>query len=267
MKSKIKQVYRLALAVALLTFVTLNGIAAPSSATKTNYPPIRISLRYGYYGGYYRPIFPSYYPWGYPRLGFFINVLPFGYIPFYYGSLPYYYYDGVYYRPYENGYQVTVPPVGAEIPQLPAHTRPILINNQQYYVLNGVYYKPYTNPDNTQGYIIAGKDGVLNTSITAPMAPAAPAPTSQPMAQPAPSGPPVNAPAPVVGPPSAMPPVVADMPKIGDTVTQLPDGCKSVNIAGKTYFVSPAEVYYEQAIDGNNVIYKVQGVPSANQKQ
>jgi len=187
---------------------------------------------------------------------------------FYYGSYQYYYADGIYYQPYQNGYVVAVPPVGAEVPKLPRYARPVAINGQQYYELNGVYYKPYINPDNTQGYIIAGKDGVLNTSITAPIAPPPPAPVTngQPMAQPAPSGPPVNAPAPVVGPPSAMPPVVADAPKIGDTVTVLPDGCKSVNVAGKTYFVSPADVYYEQAVDGNNVIYKVQGVP-AGQKQ
>jgi hypothetical protein len=250
MKSIFKNALTLGAGAALLLVTSLNNTVSAS----TSGPPIRIGLRFGYYGGYYRPVFPAYYGWGYPHIGFTIGVLPLGYVPFYFGSSLYYYHDGVYYRPYNNGYQVAMPPVGAEVPALPAHARAIMIDGMQYYTQSGVYYKPETKADGTQAYIVAGKDGVLNTRIAALIQPTEPTPAPQ-------------QPAPTVGPPTAMPPVVAGAPKVGDKVNQLPDGCKSINIAGKTYFVSPDQVYYEQTVEGKNIVYKVQGTPSTNSKQ
>ena len=271
MKNSIKHVLRLGIAGALSLLLILQSDL--SSASSNNYPPIRIGLRYGYYGGYYRPVFPSYYGWGYPRIGFSIGVLPFGYIPFYYGGVPYYAYDGVYYRPYNNGYQVVVPPVGAEVPQVPSHARPITINGMQYYTLNGVYYKPETKADGTIAFVIAGKDGTLNTSITGPVEPPAQTPPPANNSAPAPAAPPVNYSPVPLAPPVTEPvpttqqplaPVAADA-KVGDTVLQLPDGCKSVNVAGKTYFLSPGDVYYEQVVNGQSISYRVQGVPTSKQ--
>lgn len=263
MKHQLKKIFTLgALSGAVVMVTQSNSFAGAAQNVAYNAgPPVRISLHYGYHG-YYRPFLPSYYGWGYPRIGFSIGFLPLGYTPFYFGTTLYYYYDGVYYRPYNNGYQVAVPPVGAEVPQLPPHVRSIMIDGQQYYTMNGVYYKPEPKPDGTTAFIIAGKDGVLNTTM--PSLPPASGNVPAPNTEPAPAP---NAPVSNVAPPSAMPPVVYNTPKVGDVVNNLPDGCKSVNVAGKTYFLSPDEVYYEQVIDGKNIVYRVQGVPSAGNKQ
>src|ERR1700710_539921 len=90
-------------------------------------------------GGFYRPG-SGYY--GYPHLGFYLGVLPYGYYPFYWGNSLYYYYGGIFYSPYDGGgYQVTTPPVGAAVPSLPEGASSIVIDGQQFYELNGVYYK------------------------------------------------------------------------------------------------------------------------------
>lgn len=112
---------------------------------------------YGYRGGYSR-----YYA---PRIGFHINVLPYGYYPFYWGDDQFYYDNGLFYQQYDNStdYQVVAPPMGAIMPNVPQDAKSITIDGQQYYELNGVYYQPVTTSDGTTGYKIVGKDGELNT--------------------------------------------------------------------------------------------------------
>lgn len=180
----------------------------------------------GYHGGaFYRPGFGYY---GYPHLGFYLGVMPFGYYPFYWGSSWYYYYGGVFYAPYAGGgYQVTSPPVGAGIPELPKDANPIKIDGVQYYELDGVYYKEGVDDKGKTIYIVAGKDGVLNTddSVTDPNASIA-------------------------------------APQIGDIVNQLPDGCRKVSLNGKKYFVSPNGIYYEKVKDPNGrTAYRIASLP------
>lgn len=168
--------------------------------------------------GYYRR---PYY--AYPRAGFFINTLPFGYYPFFWGPDQYYYYGGVFYRPYNGGYAIAAPPIGATVPQLPDNAHPITIDGQQYYEMNGVYYKDGVDEKGNKAYIVAGKDGVLNTD----------------------NG--------TAGPP---------MPKVGDVVKQLPDDCQTIKLNGKKYYVSVDGIYYEAFIDQDNqTSYRVAGVP------
>ncbi|MES2113436.1 MAG: DUF6515 family protein [Bacteroidota bacterium] len=181
----------------------------------------------GYHAGAFYRTGLGYY--GYPHLGFYIGVLPFGYYPFYWGSSLYYYYGGVFYSPYDNGgYQVTEPPVGAGVPDLPEGAQPIKIDGVQYYELDGVYYKETTDDQGKKVYVVAGKDGVLNTndSVTDPNAA-----------------------------------VVA--PQVGDVVNQLPDDCRKVTLNGKKYFVSPNDIYYEKVTgpDGNTA-YKIASIPT-----
>ena len=178
----------------------------------------------GYHGGaFYRPGFGY---WGYPHLGFYLGILPFGYYPFYWGSDLYYYYGGVFYSPYDNGgYQVTTPPIGAAVPELPKTAQPIKIDGVQYYEVDGVYYKEGVDDKGKKIYIVAGRDGVLNTddSVTDPNANTTPA-----------------------------------APKVGDIVNQLPDGCRKVILNGKRYYVSPNDIYYEKVTDPNgNVGYRI----------
>jgi len=183
------------------------------------------------YAGYYNAhgYYNSFYA---PHLGFRLNVLPYGYYPFYFGPYQYFYSDGLYYQ-YENSqYTVVEPPVGAAINTLPDNAQSIVINGIQYYELNGVYYQPITKDDGTVVYQVAGKDGELNTDGGAD-AQAAVAP-----------------------------------PQIGDIVTSLPDGTRTIKINGQKLYVSPDDYYYQDARDNNNnKVYKIVGTPTDEPNQ
>jgi len=240
----------------ILKNLTTLGIAACSlfivTTASAQRPRISIGFGFGYPRYYYNP-YGAYYGYAYPRIGLSFGYLPYGYVPFYFGTDLYYLNNGVYYRQYEDhNYHVVAPPIGAEVPRLPGHARSLMIDNQQYFELNGVYYKPNIKADGTTDYIITGKDGVLNTRVT----PVPPAPQGN-------IAPPVND---QVTPPAnddQLPPPPSDepLPKTGDIVDQLPNGCKAVNVAGKKYFVSQADVYYEEFNNKGKVNYKVAGVP------
>ncbi|PTQ99804.1 hypothetical protein C8P68_102634 [Mucilaginibacter yixingensis] len=170
----------------------------------------------------YRPI--------YPRVGFYINTLPYGYYPFYYGPDMYYYWGGTFYRQTDNGYQVAAPPIGAIIPKIPSNAHPITIDGVQYYELNGVYYKETVDEKGKKAYIVSGKDGVLNTDGA----------NGQPQDE-------------------------IQAPQVGDIVTDLPDGCHKVTLNGKKYWVSPDDIYYEEFTDANNQIsYRIASIPEAD---
>lgn len=170
----------------------------------------------GFYGTYYAP-----------RLGFTCTVLPYGYYPFYWGDYQYFYSGGLFYTYDNDQYTVVEPPVGAEIDDLPNDAQSIVINGQQYYESNGVYYEPVTKDDGTIVYMVAGKDGQLNTDDQS---------------------------------------VQDDQyqgPQMGDIVAQLPPDCKKLKINGEVLFVSPDGVYYqEQTDDDGSVSYKIVGLPS-----
>lgn len=185
----------------------------------------RVGARYGRpgygrpgygFGGYRR----SYYNYYRPYLGISLSVLPFGYYPFYFGADQFYYSGGLYYRQYDNEYKVVVPPVGAEVPTLPSEAQEVTINGQNYYEYKGVYYSETTNADGKTVYVIAGKDGVLNT----------------------PDGT-INA---------------DNVPQVGDVVSALPDGSRQVMLKGEKYYVSEDGVYYEEVVDADNrITYRV----------
>jgi len=174
----------------------------------------RVGVGLGFRGGF-----------GYPRVGFYLGVLPYGYYPFFYGDYQYYYADGIFYAPYANGgYQIVTPPVGAAVPSLPRGAKSIMIDNQQYYVFNGVYYKIVVNDKGQNVYVVAGKDGVLNTDGTSAQQETA--------------------------------------PKVGDIVAQLPDNCRKINLNGKQYFVASDDIYYEEIKDNNgNTAYRIASIP------
>jgi len=179
-------------------------------------------------GGFYRPGFGYY---GYPHLGFYLGILPFGYYPFYWGDDLYYYYGGVFYSPYDGGgYQVTVPPVGAAVPTIPQGAKSIMIDGQQFYELNGVYYKAVVNDAHKTVYVVAGRDGVLNTDGS-----------------------------------NASQETEVAAPQVGDIVNELPDGCHKVTLNGKKYYVSPNDIYYQAYTDQNgNAGFRIASVPNAN---
>lgn len=175
--------------------------------------------------GIYRRPFYGYRSYYRPYLGLRINVLPFGYYPFFFGADQFYYSGGLFYREYDNAYKVVVPPVGAEVPSIPSDAKEVQINGQTYYEYKGVYYNIAKNADGKSVYVVAGKDGVLNTD------------TDQ------------NDPA------------IADKAvQIGDMADKLPDGSREVFIKGERYYVTDDGVYYEEVVNGDKVTYKVVGI-------
>jgi hypothetical protein len=171
---------------------------------------------------------------GYPRFGYRIGFLPYGYYPFYFGTDLYYYYGGIFYRPYDGGgYEVAIPPVGAVVPGMPRGAKSIVIDGQQYYEFNGVYYQPSTDDKGKVVYIIAGKDGVLNTNGE--------------------------------NTDNDTPPA----PQVGDVVNQLPDNCRKVSLNGKRYYVSPDGIYYEDFTDKQHNVkaYRIASIPVDGEQQ
>ncbi|HSU55044.1 MAG TPA: DUF6515 family protein [Candidatus Dormibacteraeota bacterium] len=86
------------------------------------------------------------YRWSHYHPGMFVNVLPGGYRPLYFGGITYYYDDGTYYEPGPSGYQVVAPPVGAVVPALPEGTEMIYApNGATLYYGAGAFYAPVAN--------------------------------------------------------------------------------------------------------------------------
>ena len=205
----------------------------PRSGNRNYYNNRYYSNRYYYRGGRYYRYYPYrgfYYPYrGFyssyyaPYLGVSIGVLPYGYYPFYWDNMWWYYSGGLYYQQQNNQYTVVEPPLGAEIKELPEGAQSIVINGVQYYELNGVYYQPVTKDDGTLTYMIAGKDGELNTE-------------------------------------EGYDDVI---PLVGDIEINLPAGSRKVSLNGETMYVSPEGIYYKEDYDANNnKVYRVVGVPS-----
>ena len=169
--------------------------------------------------------------WGYPNAGFFMGGLPIGYYPFYFGTNLYYYSGGAFYRPNDTGgYTAVDPPVGATIPKLPKNANSIVINGEQYYEYRGVYYTTTVNDKGETIYVVAGKDGVLNTynagDNTAPA-----------------------------------------LPKVGDTTDKLPEGSRKITLNSVDYYTAPDGVYYETVTKDGKTTYRVASVPSEDDYQ
>lgn len=205
-----------------------------SGSSRPDYRPGRPANRpgYGYRPGYHyrpgysyrRPYYGYYYNYYRPFLGFSLSVLPYGYYPFYFGADQFYYSGGFFYRQYDDRYKVVVPPVGAQVPSIPSEAKQITINGQTYYEYKGVYYSTTVDADGKTVYVVAGKDGVLDTGN------------------------------------GAVTDDTSNLPQVGDVVDQLPEGTRDVMIKGSQYYVSEEGVYYEKIVDGDNITYKVVGI-------
>ena len=186
-----------------------------------------MGLGWGYGAGYSpRLSGPGYSTWGYPNPGFRLGAMPAGFYPFYFGTGLYYYSGGAFFRPNDTGgYTVTDPPVGAAIPDLPKNARSIVINGEQFYEFRGVYYTTQINDKGETIYVVAGKDGVLNTNSSNNAAP---------------------------------------LPRVGDAIDKLPDGSRKVTLNGVNYFAAPDGVYYEAVVKDGNTTYRVASAPTVD---
>jgi len=190
---------------------------------------------FGRRGGYFynRGFYSSLY---YPRIGFRLGYLPYGYYPFYWGDAQFYYSNGYFYNYDGNQYTVVEPPVGAAVNTLPSGAQPITINGQQYYELNGVYYMPITRDDGSIAYQVAGKDGQLDTVDGTQVEPD-------------------NGTVDV-------PPGTHAVARIGDLIQQLPQNSRKVTVNGQSLYITPDDVYLKATVDNNgNRVYTVVGTP------
>jgi hypothetical protein len=202
-----------------------------------NRPSVILSFggyRYNYLDGiFYRP-YGSYFRVVMPPIGIHIGILPHGYSRVWVGPSDYYYYQGIFYRPYNDYYEVVTPPVGAEVAELPQGARTVVIDNKKYYQFQGTYYKETIKSNGEIWYTVTGKQGVLSQ-------------------QPNEETPSANAPG---------NPAQDDYPEIGSRINNLPEGSKTLVLNNHKYFVSPDDVYYQEVIENNQILYKVVEKPT-----
>lgn len=178
---------------------------------------------YGYYGGYYQPLFPP--------VGIRIRLLPYGYTTLFIGGYPYYYYNGIYYRQYDNDdYEVVDPPMGAAVYNLPEGAKSVILNGEKLYELNGTYYKEDRDSKGQTIYTVVGKNGEVNNTDDELNN------TDKNL---------------------SVPPLSLQM---GDIVTELPEGSKAITINGEKLYVTPDNTYLKEDSNADGEIqYKVVG--------
>ena len=107
---------------------------------------------------------------------------------------------------------------------MPKGARSIKIDGQPFYELNGIYYNTVVNDKGEKIYVVAGKDGTLNT------------------------GNPNNG-------------YNNLRPHVGDVVQQLPDDCRRVKLNGQVYYASPDGIYYVVIYDAQgNEAYRIASI-------
>ncbi len=208
---------------------------------------------YGYYGGYYQPIFPPF--------GLQIGVLPYGYSSFYWGGYPYYYYNGIYYRNYgDDGYQVVDAPMGATVSSLPGGATSVVVNGEVLYELNGTYYKAEQDANGNNVFTVVGKNGVINNTPSVQNQTTQPPSTNMqyPQDMESPSSDNAQPAAPSQMNPAATTPSSSKL-NVGDTVSQLPDGSRLITINGEQLYETPDNVYMKGELNNGVVQFKVVG--------
>ena len=208
---------------------------------------------YGYYGGYYQPIFPPF--------GLQIGILPYGYSSFYWGGYPYYYYNGIYYRNYgDDGYQVVDAPMGATVSSLPGGATSVVVNGEVLYELNGTYYKAEQDANGNNVFTVVGKNGVINNTPSVQNQTTQPPSTNMqyPQDMESPSSDNAQPAAPSQMNPAATTPSSSKL-NVGDTVSQLPDGSRLITINGEQLYETPDNVYMKGELNNGVVQFKVVG--------
>ncbi|QQL48955.1 DUF6515 family protein [Mucilaginibacter ginkgonis] len=194
-----------------------------------------------YHSGFYRSLYA-------PRIGFRLNILPYGYYPFYYGPDQFFYSGGYFYQYNNNEYTVVEPPLGAEVNSLPSNAQAINIDGQQYYEANGVYYLPVTRDDGSTAYQVVGKDGQLSTGAGQ---------YQQGDYQGDQQAYPQDN--------TYAPQNSNDMLQPGEVVQALPPDTRKVKIEGETYHVDQAGIYYHEERDqSGRKVYRVTEIDQQN---
>ncbi|CAL1520459.1 hypothetical protein MMC2321_04224 [Chitinophaga sp. MM2321] len=194
-------------------------------------PPVYHSGGY-YRRPWYRPGYRHFYGYNpfFPPLGFYVSTLPYGYFTLGAAFGPMYYYGGTYYESdNDNGYKVVEPPMDAAVPDLPDGAQEIQVNGNTYYEVNGTYYQEIMT-DNGRRFKVVGENGKIGNTVVAPQD------NNDSNA---------NAPA-------------------ENIISALPDGCRTVNINGQQYYLSPDGMYYQEVKTNNTTGYKIVGKMNAD---
>ena len=81
------------------------------------------------------------YYYYYPKRGYVVPRLPYGYRVVRYSGVPYYFGGGSWYRPYGSSFAVVAPPIGLMLSFLPDVYTTLFAGGVPYYYANDVYYR------------------------------------------------------------------------------------------------------------------------------
>ena len=115
--------------------------------------------------------------------------------------------------------------MGAVVNSLPSGARSVIINGEKLYELNGTYYKADRDENGNDVFVVVGKNGVVNNTLT--------------------DG-------------STMSTTPESL-QIGDTFTQLPADSKIVTINGEQMYETPDNVYLKEQNNNGVIQYEVVG--------
>ncbi|MFZ4440520.1 MAG: DUF6515 family protein [Syntrophales bacterium] len=76
----------------------------------------------------------------YPARGQYVERMPNGYRPVFYGKTRYYFHGGAWYHPQGSRFVITAPPFGMIVPFLPLYYATIWVGGLPYYYANETYY-------------------------------------------------------------------------------------------------------------------------------
>jgi len=176
-----------------------------------------------------------------------------------YGGVPYHYNNGIFYRPMGAYYEVVAPPVGIHVRILPPYYRRIYLGTSIIFYYNGIFYRQ----NNTQDYeVVQPPIGADVTDL--PAGAQVLVLNGQKMYE-------LDGTYyqeqindgqiwyTVVGKDGVVNSEPTGTLQVGDTFAQLPEGCKPVVINNQKYYVSPNNIYYQEIVEDNKLMYAVVG--------
>ncbi|WP_153797969.1 DUF6515 family protein [Foetidibacter luteolus] len=240
----------------IIAFILLLAAVSGNAQPRPHWSPSRGG--YGYYrgGGYH---------YGGPR----VVVAPRVMIP--YGGMSYYYNSGFFYRPYGASFRIIAPPIGISIGLLPAGYMPVYVGPSLFYYYGGTFYQRNNNNSNYQvvdppmgaeitqfprGAKLVVVNGEQFYELNGTYYQRTVTDKGDNVYK-------------VVGKNGEInnSPLPQDEPNVGDTINELPEGCKTITLNGEKYYVSPHNIYYRKITGENNqVSYQVAGKPSEEKK-
>ena len=176
-----------------------------------------------------------------------------------YGGVPYHYDNGCFYRPIDNYLEVVAPPIGIHVRILPPGYRRIYVGTNIVFYFNGVFYRPSNRedyevvqppvgaevpelPDGAQ-VLVLNEQKVYELDGTYYKEEIRDGQTWYR----------------VIGKDGVVNTEITYTLQIGDTLEDLPEGCRPVVIKNQKYYVSPDNVYYQEVIADNKLLYTVVG--------